>query len=330
MRLALATALVVGASIVGASPASAAAPPPKLRVIVEPAATMAFLDKAISGAKHTIFVEMYELADTTIQDELIARSRDHVRVKVLLDKDYDAGSVNAPAYSALRAAHVPVRWADPHVIFHEKAVVIDGTTAYVGTGNLTAEYYATTRDFWVIDTQRADVDAITTAFDGDWGGGSPASAPSGVDLIWSPGAEATVLSLIDHAKHSISLESEELDADSVVDALVAAAKRHVVVHVTMTYSSSWRWAFDDLVDAGASVHLDYGESPVYIHAKALCVDCTTGAHGHGTILVGSQNLSVSSLVYNRELSILTTSRSVVEPILAVLDHDFAQASPYSP
>lgn len=290
---------------------------------------MSFLAHAIDGARHSVLVEMYELADGTIEADLAARAKAHVTVEVLLDRDYDAGSVNQPAYGWLKAHGVAVRWANAGAIFHEKAIVVDGSTAYVGTGNLEAKYYATTRDFWLVDAARADVAAVRATFDRDWTGSPPTTAPAGKDLVWSPGAEPTFLRLIASAHHSIALESEELSAEKVVDALCAAARRGVAVEVTMTYSSSYAWAFDELVAAGARVHLDHGETPLYIHAKALCIDCTVGPRVTGTVIVGSQNLGTSSLTYNRELSIETKMPSVVAVIDSVLRTDFASAKPWT-
>jgi cardiolipin synthase A/B len=329
--VALLTAAAIPVAALPSASSAAVAPRavPKLRAVVEPAAGYGFLYRAVNAARHTVLVEMYELNDATFLGDLYAARARHVAVQVLLDKDYNAGSVNAPAYAALVAHHVPVRWTYASEIFHEKAVVADAT-AYVGTGNLTSEYYATTRDFWVIDTQAPDVAAIRSTFRADWGGGPPGAGAHGTDLVWSPDAEPTFLQAIARAHHTIALETEELSDSYVVSALVAAAHRHVAVHVTMTYSSEWRSAFDQLVAAGAIVHVDHGEHPIYVHAKALCVDCTNGAHVGGTLLVGSQNLSYSSLAFNRELSIETLAASLIAPIDAVLRGDFAAASNYTP
>ncbi len=321
-------AVLAVASLVPAGASDARGAPLELHVVVEPGATMSFLDAAILHATRSVRVEIYELADPTVEADLANRAAHHVAVYVLVDRAYAGRSANAPAVAWLRAHHVQVRWANASAIFHEKAVVLDATTAYVGTGNLQAKYYATTRDFWLKDTDRADVAAIDATFDVDWTGAAPTTAPGGADLVWSPGSEATFLAAIARAKHSIALESEEMDADKVVNALIDAARRGVVVHVTMTYDSSWVWAFKELTAGGVAVHLYYGETPLYIHAKAICIDCSLGAHPSGTLLVGSQNLSTSSLQYNRELSIKTRAPSVVAAIDRVLRSDFAGGAAY--
>lgn len=64
---------------------------------------------------------------------------------------------------------------------------------------------------------------------------------------------------------------------------------------------------------------------LYIHAKAIVADA--GRAGHRA-LVGSQNFSVASLDYNRELSILTASPAVVAPVSATIARDYAGGSPY--
>jgi cardiolipin synthase A/B len=314
-----------------AAPATAAGPraAPRFAVVVEPSSGYGFLGRAVLRSRHSVLVELYELADPTFEADLIAAVHRGVHVEVLLDHAYSGASVNQAAFSRLAAHHVAVRWANNGSIFHEKAMVVDGATAYVGTGNLTAEYYATTRDFWVVDTQHGDVAAIATVFHEDWPGAPPSHGPRGVDLVWSPNAEPTFLSLIGRAHHSITLESEEMSDTYVINALVAAARRHVAVHVTMTDDAEWHSAFNELVAAGVKVHVDHGEHPIYVHAKAMCVDCTTGTHPTGLLVVGSQNLSYSSLAFNRELSIETSAPAVLAPIDAVLRADFLAATPYT-
>jgi phosphatidylserine/phosphatidylglycerophosphate/cardiolipin synthase-like enzyme len=53
-------------------------------------------------------------------------------------------------------------------------------------------------------------------------------------------------------------------------------------------------------------------------------------HPGQQVLVGSQNFSVASLDYNRELGVLTRSPAAVAAVSSALAGDYAGAAPYSP
>jgi phosphatidylserine/phosphatidylglycerophosphate/cardiolipin synthase-like enzyme len=196
------------------------------------------------------------------------------------------------------------------------------------TGNLVAEDYPSTRDFAVIDTGRADVTAIAATFDADFVGAA-ITPPDGTDLVWSPtNAQASVLSVIDGAARTLAVEDEEMDDPAVTSALMAAAQRGVDVTITMTADPEWDQAFTELARAGAHIRL-YADnsSALYLHAKAIVADA--GRPGQ-QVLVGSQNFSVASLDYNRELDILTSDPAVVTAIAATLAGDYTGATLYTP
>jgi cardiolipin synthase A/B len=119
-----------------------------------------------------------------------------------------------------------------------------------------------------------------------------------------------------------------MDDPTITSALADAARRGVNVTVTMTEESEWDEAFSELARAGVHIRL-YPDSSraLYIHAKAIVADA--GRPGQ-QVLVGSQNFSVASLDYNRELGIRTSSPAVVAAIGAVLARDYAGATPYAP
>jgi phosphatidylserine/phosphatidylglycerophosphate/cardiolipin synthase-like enzyme len=262
---------------------------------------------------------MYELDDPVVESILAADAARGVRVRVILDKAY-AGYRNAAAFAYLGAHRVAVRWAPARFdLDHEKAAVIDDTTALVMTMNFTARYYATTRDVVVVDTQPADVAAIETTFDADWGVGGAAPAPTGEDLLWSPGSERALVDLIDSARDSVSVENEEMEDPHITDALAGAARRHVKVTVVMTEDSSWSDALDSLAAAGVEVRTyPDTESALYIHAKIVVVD---PGRTDERVFVGSQNFSAASLLYNRELGIVTARPTIVETLARLVASD---------
>jgi len=298
-----------------------------LRLLTEPAAGAGPVYRLINGARSSVDLTMYELADPTAEADLAADAARKVNVRVLLDQHLEKAR-NTAAYDYLAARGVHVRWAPASTTYHQKTLTVDDATSVIMTGNLVAEDYPGTRDFAVIDTSRADVAAIVTTFDADFAGRA-IKPPDGADLVWSPtNAKASVLSVINGAKHSLAVEDEEMDDPAVTAALAAAARRGVNVRVIMTADSEWDTAFAELARAGAHVRLYADNSKsLYIHAKVIVAD--VGRPGQ-RVLIGSQNFSVASLDYNRELGLLTSDPALVAAVSATLARDYAGAKPYAP
>lgn len=316
-------ALALGASffsplLTPTSAVAAASSSPVAAVWTEPQAGYGFMDAAIERARRSIDVSVYELSDPTLERDLVARAREGVVVRVLLNSAYDGREENAAAANLLRAGSVHVAWAPAETIFHAKYVVVDDRTAYIGTGNFVSYDYNSTRDFWIKDTTPSDVSAIADTFDADFANRSDAPVPSG-GLVWSPGSTGALVGLIDSATSSVLVENEEMDNAAVEQALSGDARRGVDVKVVMTYSSEWSSALNALTRAGVHVSV-LNSSQVYIHAKVICVDCRASA---GTVFIGSENFSTSSLSYNRELGVVTTSLNAVHAVRGAVDSDYA-------
>lgn len=320
MRPHVAVTAVVAIVLASLSPAVTAAAPGPFEVFIEPAAGFGPAYSFIGSAKHSLDMTMYELEDPTAEADLAADAARGVDVRILLDSAYAGAGANKDAAAALSKAGAHVRWAPSSVIVHQKTIVVDSSAALVMTANLTSEYYSTSADFLVEDRQPADVATIVRAFDDDWGG-DLADSPDQVpvrgqqgDLVFSPGSEGALVGLIESARSSVETSNEEMGSAAVEGALEADARRGVDVEVLMTADSSWDGAFKQLGATGVHVRL-YPDlsSALYIHAKTIVVDGTK-------TYVGSINYSTSSMVYNRELGLITTSPAVTGPVA----HAFAK------
>jgi cardiolipin synthase A/B len=315
------TLLITGLIACLALPTSALAGGPPLQLVAEPAAGDAPFLAMINGARHSVELTMYELYDTQIEHALAGSEKRGVDVQVLLNGGYysEHESENAPAYAYLKSHGVQVRYTPSYfALTHQKTLTVDGAESAIMTLNFDGEY-ATTRDFAVLDRQPADVRAIIGTFDADWSGKHDSPASGSGDLVWSPGAQTTVLALINSAHGSIDLENEEMDYPPATDALCAAARRGVKVEIVMTYESDWTSALGKLTSCGASVRLYHGQS-YYIHAKLLLID------GHEA-LISSQNLSTTSLKYNRELGIELTNPTITSQLESDFATDYAGDRP---
>ena len=310
------------------------------RLVQYPGAGFGGFYRQIASARRTIDMEMYELEDSTAERDLAAAASRGVTVRVLLDQDFSGATANAAAIRYLGAHGVHVRSAPAGYIFHIKATTFDGATSDISTANLTAQYYATSRDAEIVDTDPVQVEAIEKTFANDW-----AAAPSGTPgsqtvqapgLVWSPNtgsgtAETALVAQIDAAKHSVDFESEELADPAIYDALAADARRGVTCRLVMTNASEWDTAFAAVTRAGCQVHVFPDSSTaLYIHEKLILNDAGTAGE---SLLIGSQNASVTSLTRNRELGIRLGDahggRAVIASVGSAFDSDFSGASPWS-
>jgi len=293
------------------------------RLIIEPDDGMAPIYALLRSPQRALDLTMYELADPTAESIIGSDAARGVRVRVVLDSRLERMR-NAPAYEYLRSRGVAVSWSSSrYFVTHEKGFVIDGATAVVMSLNLTSQYYATSRDVAVVDSDRRDAAAIEAVFAADFTG-RPIGVPAADDLVWSPEQSlADLLALITSARRSVELESEELSSPEVIDALLSARRRGIAVSIAMTYDDSWRPAFARLAAAGARISVMYGERPLYIHAKLLVTDAgSIGARA----FVGSENLSDASLRRDRELGIVLLAPRLVDEVDRVISSDLTAAT----
>jgi len=295
------------------------------QLIQEPDAGYSSIVGLIGGAARSVRMTMYELTDPAAINALIDAHRRGADTKVILDAAFHGHKTNAEAFQELSDAGVEVKWAPNGVIYHQKTITVDDTTAAVGTGNLTPQYYSTSRDAWVLDTNPTDVAAIAATFDTDYAtppSGRPPEATPAPNLIWSPTARASFLQHIDQAVQSVDVTSEELKDRAVLSALDKAARRGVNCRIVLTENPAWANAVAEVSAAGCSVHQfpDTGTG-LYIHEKIILTDNTK-------LIIGSQNLTTTSLLENRELSLAldtATAPDVVAAVESTFDADYAAA-----
>jgi len=195
------------------------------------------------------------------------------------------------------------------------------------TANLTSQYYAASRDFLVLDTNRADITAVTAVFDAYFthAGVRPGD---GSDLVWSPtDSQGQLIGLIDGATSSLRIYSEEMGDTSVENALIRAAKRGVDVQVCgENQGGEYDRAYARLARAG--IRISYYSSPTgfYIHGKVIEADYGTA---HAKIFIGSENFSDTSLNDNRELGLIISSHAVMAAVAGTFAADFRHGQHWS-
>jgi cardiolipin synthase A/B len=295
-------------------------------LVIEPGAGFSPVYSLISGAKHSIDVTMYEFADTTAEHDLATAAKRGVLVHVILDERVKRE--NSAAYSYFGSHGVKVTWSSSSFRYtHQKTVIIDGSKAVIMTANLTSRYYATSRDFLVVDSSRADVAAITTVFNADFA--HRAVRPGdGSDLVWSPtDSEDKLLAVINGATSSLRIYSEEMGDTTIENALIKAAKRGVDVQVCgENESGEYDSAYSRLAKAGIGISYYSSSTGFYIHGKVIEADYGTS---HAKVFIGSENFSNTSLNENRELGLIISDHAVMAAIAGTFAADFRNGKKWS-
>ncbi|WBO64636.1 phospholipase D-like domain-containing protein [Streptomyces camelliae] len=273
----------------------------------------------INSATTTLDMTMYELEDTTAVNDLIALKNKGVTVRVILDRQHQ--SANGPAYTSLTNAGIGVVWSSSAYVYtHQKTITVDGVKSLIMTGNLTSQYYTTSRDYGVFTDDTRDVASIEKVFNADYTATS-ITPTDGDHLLWSPtDSRNRLVSFINSATRTLDVEELEFSDSTVVNAIVARAKAGVTVRVVLENPSSYSSEVAEIKAAGGTVVGYSDPNGFYIHAKAMVAD-----YGLSTqeVEAGSMNISSNSLSNNRELGIILTGTGVAQPVAQTIETTFA-------
>ena len=273
----------------------------------------------INTATTSLDMTMYELNDNTAVNDLVAREKAGATVRVILDQANK--STNQAAYNALKAAGVGVVWSSTSFTYtHQKTITVNNDESLILTGNLTSEYYPTSRDYGVFDNDADDVAAVVNVFNDDYT--HTATTPGdGDNLLWSPTtAQNRLLSVIKGATKTLDVEEEEFSDSAIVDAIVARAKAGVDVRVVLETPADYSSEVKEVEAAGGTVVGYSSSTGFYIHAKAVVAD-----YGLSTqeVEAGSMNITSNSLKNNRELGIILPGSAVASVIETAFNSDYA-------
>lgn len=291
-----------------------------IQILVEPDGRSGKqLVDAIGAAKKSVHVTMYMLTSSDVIGALVARKKAGVDVRVVLNQNMAQGAQNQAAYTQLQQAGVAVRWAPAgFTLTHEKCVIVDGQSAWIMTMNAAYTAPDQNREYLAIDTDPSDVAEAEAIFAGDFSGAPPLSVTG--SLVVAPlNASASLLELIGTAKTSLDIESEELSDYRFSDALKVAIGRGVKVRVVVPDNAptpAAQQAFAAIKAAGGSIVQVH--TP-YIHAKAIVADGKLA-------YVGSENLTLASLKYNRELGVIFDAPTEVAKVASTIAADFAKGT----
>jgi cardiolipin synthase len=333
-------------------------------LLVGGGATFDALLAAIAGAQHHVHLEYYiyepDRTGTMIRDALVARAREGVRVRMLLDA-VGSGRLGSGFLAPLRAAGVEIVWFHPfrlrwirkpriNLRNHRKLVVIDGTVGFTGGINITDEENERLRPDAFHDLhlrlEGAVVRWLQVSFLEDWSYAAKVALrdekfwpalepgeiptlvlPSGPDSPWESIHRVNIEAITKADTRVWLVTPYFVPAEAARFALTSAALRGIDVRVLVPrrsdsriVSAAARSYFDELLAAGVRV---FEYEPRMLHSKALLID-------EQTVLIGSANFDNRSFRLNFELSLLLRDAGLAAQLEAVFLHDLSQAREVPP
>jgi phosphatidylserine/phosphatidylglycerophosphate/cardiolipin synthase-like enzyme len=292
--------------------------------LVLPDDSMIPLLAALAAAQQTIDIYVFTLSNPDILAALREAVARGVRVRAVVDP---APSENAAAgHAAMRAlneANVQVRPRPSYFErVHAKSFVVDGAHALVSSINFLDDWMHT-RDHGVLTSNPVVVQGIMQTFAADWAAIPDDSVPAPPLVLSPPNSRATLADLIDGAQASLFLEEEQITDDAMVDLLAARSNAGVAVQiVTNALQTKNRPCLETLQARAPQVQVRYS-TQLWLHTKLVIAD-------ERRMLVGSVNLTPTSLDKRREVSMLVDDPAAVARAVAVARDDFASGAATPP
>ncbi|MBV8171598.1 MAG: phosphatidylserine/phosphatidylglycerophosphate/cardiolipin synthase family protein [Candidatus Eremiobacteraeota bacterium] len=280
----------------------------QLHASIGTAARTALCD-AIASARRSIVAQFHSMGDLDarsrmragpVVDALNAAARRGVDVTLHVEADrcrYDHRGVHEPENAharrtyegyarALDARIHVIADADPLVLEHAKAVVVDGARAFIGTANPNRSGFDEPGAVMIEDDDPSDVAAVASSI-GD--------APSQTARVVSGPAAATrerISGLLsERADERIAIE--DLSDTAVVDALIARRRDGLHDEILVKCERGVSASLQRLTVAGVDVRTIAG---AYLHEKYI--------DAGDRIYVGSANLTRNGLDEAREIGIV--------------------------
>jgi phosphatidylserine/phosphatidylglycerophosphate/cardiolipin synthase-like enzyme len=199
---------------------------------------------------------------------------------------------------------------------HAKYVIVDKTQVAIMSMNFNADAMLNERNYGLIDRDPEDIADVQSIFEYDWAiaGGATAQTPANLTctrLIVSPtNSKQRIVDHIKAATSTLDVEVMYITEATVRTAITDAKARGVTVRVLIEDPT------DESVPVfkAAGIPVKQPPSSIYLHSKLIISDAVA--------FVGSENMSYTSLVKNREVGELVFEPTAFAPIQSQFDSDW--------
>jgi cardiolipin synthase A/B len=287
---------------------------------------------AIGSARSTIQMWMYSMSNPAVVSALEKAASNGVKIEIIFDRGMFKGA--AKVANELKAVDgITVYEATSKFsLTHAKTFVVDGSTAYIMSLNLT-QNYPVQRDSAIVTQDASVVSDLKRLFTADIANSKDETKTTpefeSNALVVSPSNSLSkIVALIQSAQTSIDMTVENLGQKEVISALEERAQAGVKIRVItplcdMNPNPGYNLPAMKAIDkAGISAKMmGYPATATqpYMHQKLVIVDGTR-------FFIGSENFSENSLANSREIGIIANLDAQTQLVQDHFDQDFGNAA----
>ncbi|MCU0512053.1 MAG: phospholipase D-like domain-containing protein [Anaerolineae bacterium] len=264
------------------------------------------LARAIDGVRNTLDIAAFEWDNDVLTKAVLSAVERGVRVRVVADNEHTVDD-DSSTILELEAAGVPVIYDNRSAFMHNKFMIMDSASVWMGSTNWTMNgVYRNYNNLLLLRSQRA-VQFYQTEFDEMFtdkqfgprsrpaNGGSFTQSGTPVTVLFAPEDDviATMVAELNAARQSIRFMAFSYTQDPMAQAMLARARAGVTVEGVFEKTGSETAASEMtvLLCAGLDVRQDgYGG---VMHHKVIIIDDTT-------VITGSFNFSDNAVTSNDE------------------------------
>ncbi|MBE2268453.1 MAG: DUF1669 domain-containing protein [Anaerolinea sp.] len=289
------------------------------------------LAAAINGVQQTLDIAAFEWNTPTLTNAVVAAAGRGVRVRMVTDDEHGIEDTDS-TIDALIQAGVQVVDDGRSAFMHNKFMILDSTTVWMGSWNYTMnDTYRNNNNALVLRSRQA-VQAYQTEFNemfvnGQFGPRSPVNNPNpsfsqdGTPIQIYFGAEdeveTAIINTLNSAQRSIRFMAFSFTLDDVAAAVLNRAQAGVNVTGVFEGAGSEGQASElrPMFCAGLDVRQDGGS--FILHHKVFIVD-------DSTVIAGSFNFSASARDSNDENVVIITDPDLAAQYTAEFNRRFAE------
>lgn len=306
----------------------------ELQLVLTPEEDYSRIYKSFEGAKKSIQIGIFGIANKTFADKLIEQKKRNIQIQVLCDKYCRNNPKRLEIVNYLETNGIKVtETSKAFSITHWKMFIVDEKLAFVSTMNIVNRFYQM-RDFGVFVTDPQIVKEIVSVFKQDLINAEQNTSVTPLltspNLVWSPvNAESKLTDLIQSAETSIDIWIENLGHSKIHAALINAKQRGVEIRILSSIcgmGASHDFAYknyEELKQNGIIVQgMAYpaDRDLPYIHAKSIHID-------QKYFFMGSQNFSANSINKARELGIVFKNKNIQNKLHQLFEEDWRLSTP---